>query len=197
MSWRCSKINDHWKLKGRVSQVCLAGQRCIVGYRLVPIAAEGVLRQHIYTNVIDKSSRTVHLGKVERHFIIRRDEIHFHSQYMKTHSDRGIQQGFKLWAKKNQHISHRRLQACTYSSFKNNSLTLSDSLLHFSHFALYGNSVTRCQLFYFTLMCENITRPCCCCCCCLLAKREPPFCVEYSVLWQCEAANWLSLKYDV
>lgn len=193
MSWRCLKINDHRKLKGRVSQVCLAGQRCIVGYRLVPIAAEGVLRQHIYTNIIDKSSRTVHLGKVERHFIIRWDEIHFHSQY-KTHSDRGIQQGFKLRAKKN-HISHRSLQACTFSSFKNNSLTLSDSLLHFSHFALYGNSVTRCQLFYFTLMCENITRPCCCCRC-LLAKRELPFCVGYSVLWQCKAADWLSPKCD-
>lgn len=60
------------------------GQRCIVGYWLVPGAAVGVLRKHIYTNSIDKASTTVYLSKVDRYFIILWEEIRFHSQYMKT-----------------------------------------------------------------------------------------------------------------
>lgn len=53
------------------------GQRCIVGYWLVPGAAVGALRKHIYTNIIDKGSTTLHLSKVDRHFIILWEEIRF------------------------------------------------------------------------------------------------------------------------
>lgn len=53
-------------------------------YWLVPGAAVGALRKHIYTNIIDKSSTTLHLSKVDRYFIILWEEIRFHSQYMKT-----------------------------------------------------------------------------------------------------------------
>lgn len=59
------------------------GQRCIVGYWLVLGAAVGALRKHIYRNIIDKGSTTVHLSKVDRYFILW-EKIHFHSQYLKT-----------------------------------------------------------------------------------------------------------------
>lgn len=60
------------------------GQRCIVGYWLVLGAAVGAVRKHIYTDIIDKGSTTLHLCKDDRYFIILWEEIRFHSRYMKT-----------------------------------------------------------------------------------------------------------------
>lgn len=60
------------------------GQRCIVEYWLIPSDTVGVLRKHIYTNIIDKGSTTLHLSKVDRYFIILWEEIRFRSQYTKT-----------------------------------------------------------------------------------------------------------------
>lgn len=45
-----------------------------------PLCCIGVLRKHIYSNIIDKVSTTLHLSKVDRYFIILWKEICFHSR---------------------------------------------------------------------------------------------------------------------
>lgn len=49
-----------------------------------PLCCIGVLRKHIYSNIIDKVSTTSHLTKVDRYFIIRWKEIRLCAQYQKS-----------------------------------------------------------------------------------------------------------------
>lgn len=92
---RCLEIDVRLEVEGRSESGLPAGQRCAAGYRLVAVASQGVWRRRWSTQILlTEALEPLTSGKAERHFIIRRDEIHFHSQYMKTHSDGGVQQGF-------------------------------------------------------------------------------------------------------
>lgn len=108
-------------------------------------------------------------GKAERHFIIRGDEIHFHSQYTKAHSDGGVRQGFRARNNNNKKkkVKGRRkkdfpLETPNLHLFilkKNNNnekIRVFTTFFFSPDIALYGNRVTRCQVFHFTLMCEKI-----------------------------------------
>lgn len=116
-----------WKLKARSESDLPAGQRCAAGYRLVAVASQGALRQRRSTQILlTEALEPLTSGKAERHFIIHRDEIHFHSRYTNAHSDDGVQRAFQTRnRKKNEvkeqekkNISLRRLQHCTFLFFK-------------------------------------------------------------------------------
>lgn len=80
------------------------GQRCTVGYWLVPGAAVGALKKHIYTNIIDKGRTVLYLSKVDRYFIILWEEIPFSRsipEKLWTHSNGGLQEG-SCWCQKGQ-----------------------------------------------------------------------------------------------
>lgn len=83
------------EVEGRSESDLPAGQRCAAGYRLAAVASQGASRQRWSTQILlTEALEPLTSGKAERHFIIRRDEIHFHSRYTKTHSDDGVQLGF-------------------------------------------------------------------------------------------------------
>lgn len=98
---RCLKINVRLEVEGRSESDLPAGQRCTAGYWLVAVASQGASRQRWSTQILlTEALEPLTSGKAERHFIIRRDEIHFHSRYTKTHSEGVFSGGFELRTKK-------------------------------------------------------------------------------------------------
>lgn len=83
-SRRCKKINVHWKLKGRLSQVCPQVRGALWDIDEFPLLQKPCWDNTPTRILLTEAVQTVHLGKVGQYFIIRWDEICLQSQYRKN-----------------------------------------------------------------------------------------------------------------